>query len=130
MKSCAFINCNAGYYALYNLHEQRPAPIRLESDSGPPLCVIEGYKYRSERYLMTPGESLCLYTDGVTEAMNAGGELYGRQRLFSLLTAVLAASDAVKVVDAVRDNVRDFVGATERSDDLTILALRWNGGSL
>jgi len=30
----------------------------------------------------------------------------------------------------VRDDVREFVGATERSDDLTILALRWNGGSL
>jgi serine phosphatase RsbU (regulator of sigma subunit)/CHASE2 domain-containing sensor protein len=130
LKSGELSYCNAGHDAPYLLHAQRPAPIRLESDSGPPLCVIEGYKYRSERYLMTPGESLCLYTDGVTEAMNAGGELYGRQRLFSLLTAVLAASDAVKVVDAVRDNVRDFVGATERSDDLTILALRWNGGSL
>ncbi len=79
---------------------------------------------------MTPGESLCLYTDGVTEAMNAGGELYGRQRLFSVLTAVLAAGDAVKLVNAVRDDVREFVSASERSDDLTILALRWNGGSL
>jgi serine phosphatase RsbU (regulator of sigma subunit) len=79
---------------------------------------------------MTPGELLCLYTDGVTEAMNSGGELYGRQRLFPVLAAALAASDAVKLVDAVRDDVREFVGATERSDDLTILALRWNGGSL
>ncbi|MGH8730181.1 MAG: PP2C family protein-serine/threonine phosphatase, partial [Burkholderiales bacterium] len=122
--------CNAGHDAPYLLHAQRPAPIHLDSDSGPPLCVIEGYKYQSERYRMTPGESLCLYTDGVTEAMNSGGELYGRRRLFPVLTAALAASDAVKLVDAVRDDVREFVGATERSDDLTILALRWNGGSL
>jgi serine phosphatase RsbU (regulator of sigma subunit) len=43
---------------------------------------------------------------------------------------VLAAGDAVKLVDAVRDDVREFVSASERSDDLTILALRWNGGSL
>ncbi len=42
----------------------------------------------------------------------------------------MAAGDAVKLVDAVRDDVREFVGATERSDDLTILALRWNGGGL
>jgi serine phosphatase RsbU (regulator of sigma subunit) len=62
--------------------------------------------------------------------MDAGGELYGRRRLFSVLTAALAASDAVKLVDAVRDDVREFVGATERSDDLTILALHWNGGRL
>ncbi len=122
--------CNAGHDAPYLLHAQRPAPLHLDSDAGPPLCVIEGYQYRSERYRMTPGESLCLYTDGVTEAMNSGGELYGRQRLFPVLTAALAAGDAVQLVDAVRDDVRKFVGATERSDDLTILALRWNGGSL
>ena len=122
--------CNAGHDAPYLLHAQRPAPIHLESDSGPPLCVIEGYKYQFERYRMTPGESLCLYTDGVTEAMNAGGELYGRQRLFTALTAARGAGDAVKLVDAVRDDVREFVGTTERSDDLTILALRWNGGRL
>jgi serine phosphatase RsbU (regulator of sigma subunit) len=130
LKSGELNYCNAGHDAPYLLHAQRRAPIHLESDSGPPLCVIEGYKYHAERYRMTPGESLCLYTDGVTEAMDAGGELYGRQRLFSVLTAALAASDAVKLVNAVRDDVREFVGATERSDDLTILALRWNGGSL
>ncbi|HEV8262829.1 MAG TPA: CHASE2 domain-containing protein [Burkholderiales bacterium] len=122
--------CNAGHDAPYLLHAQRPAPIYLESDSGPPLCVIEGYRYQSERYRMAPGESLCLYTDGVTEAMNEGGELYGRRRLFSVLTAAFAVTDAVKLVNAVRDGVREFVGATERSDDLTILALRWNGASL
>lgn len=130
LKSGEVNYCNAGHDAPYLLNAQRPAPIRLESNSGPPLCVIAGYKYQSERYRMTPGESLCLYTDGVTEAMNAGGELYGRQRLFSVLTTAIAASDAVKLVDALRDDVREFVGATERSDDLTILALRWNGGSL
>jgi serine phosphatase RsbU (regulator of sigma subunit)/CHASE2 domain-containing sensor protein len=121
--------CNAGHDAPYLLHAQRPAPIYLVGNSGPPLCVIEGYKYQSERYRMTSGESLCLYTDGVTEAMNAGGELYGRQRLFAALTAAREAGDAVNLVNAVRDNVREFVGITERSDDLTILALRWNGGS-
>ncbi len=122
--------CNAGHDAPYLLQAQRPAPSRLESDSGPPLCVIQGYQYQSQRYRMTPGETLCLYTDGVTEAMNAAGELYGRQRLLSVLTAALAASDAVELVGAVRDDVHKFVGATERSDDLTILALKWNAGSL
>jgi len=130
LKSGELNYCNAGHDAPYLLHAQRPAPIHLESDSGPPLCVIEGYKYRSEHYRMSPGESLCLCTDGVTEAMNAAGALYGRQRLFSVLTAALAARDAVELLDVVRDDVREFVGVTERSDDLTILALRWNGGSL
>jgi serine phosphatase RsbU (regulator of sigma subunit) len=90
--------------------------------------VIEGYAYLPENYRLLPGEALCLFTDGVTEAMNAGDELYGRQRLFSVLKASFSATDAMQLVNAVRDDVRDFVLDTERSDDLTILALRWNGG--
>ena len=75
-----------------------------------------------------PGESLCLFTDGVTEAMNAANELYGKQRLFSVLKTAFASTEAIELVNAVRDDVRGFVLDTERSDDLTILALRWNGG--
>lgn len=56
------------------------------------------------------------------------GDSYGYR--FERETVARAAGDAVKLVDAVRNDVREFVGATERSDDLTILALRWNGGSL
>ena len=130
LKSGELHYCNAGHDSPYLLHADRPAALHLQSNSGPPLCVIEGYKYQPQHYQMTPGESLCLYTDGVTEAMNAGGELYGRQRLFAVLTAARALSDSVKLVNAMRDDVREFVGVTERSDDLTILVLRWNGGGL
>jgi len=70
-------------------------------------------------------------TTGVvdTEAMNADNELYGRQRMFSVLKASNSATDAMQLVNAVRDDVRAFVSNTERSDDLTILALRWRGGT-
>ena len=99
-------------------------PIRY----GPPLCVIEGYAYLPENYRLLPGEALCLFTDGVTEAMNADNELYGKQRLFTVLKSSVGATDAIQIVNAVRDDVRAFVKDMERSDDLTILALRWNGG--
>jgi serine phosphatase RsbU (regulator of sigma subunit) len=120
--------CNAGHDAPLCLRPGQKIPARLEGDSGPPLCVIEGYPYLPENYRLLPGEALCLFTDGVTEAMNAGDELYGRQRLFSVLKASFGATDAMQLVNAVRDDVRDFVRDTERSDDLTILALRWKGG--
>jgi hypothetical protein len=48
--------------------------------------------------------------------------------LFSVLRASSHATEAIQLVNAVRDDVRAFVLDTERSDDLTILALRWNGG--
>lgn len=120
---------SAGHEPPYLLHPQRALPLRLEGESGPPLCVVEDYPYTSGRYRMQPGESLCAYTDGVTEAMNAENNLYGRQRLIAALGRVSAATDAIEVVAAVRDDVRDFVRSTERSDDLTILALRWNGSA-
>ncbi len=60
--------------------------------------------------------------------MDADDELYGRQRLSSVLESSFGATDAMQLVNAVRDDVRAFVLTTERSDDLTILALLWNGG--
>jgi serine phosphatase RsbU (regulator of sigma subunit) len=101
----------------------------MEGEAGPPLCVIDDFPYRSERHVMQPGETLFLFTDGVTEAMSAVGELYGRQRLFVALKSVAEEADAAAAVNAVRDDVRGFVGDIERSDDLTILALKWHGGA-
>jgi adenylate cyclase len=120
--------CNAGHDSPFCLRPGQTIPTRLEGESGPPLCVIEDYAYRSERYRLLPGEALCSFTDGVTEAMNARDELYGRQRLSSVLESSFGVTDAMQLVNAVRDDVRAFVLATERSDDLTILALLWNGG--
>jgi serine phosphatase RsbU (regulator of sigma subunit) len=120
--------CNAGHDSPFCMRPGLKTPTRLEGESGPPLCVIDDYAYRPERYRLLPGETLCLFTDGVTEAMNAADELYGRQRLLSVLKSSFGATEAIQVVNAVRDDVRAFVLATERSDDLTILALRWNGG--
>jgi adenylate cyclase len=119
--------CNAGHDAPYLLGADRRTPERLEGEAGPPLCVIDDYPYSAERHAMTPGETLFLFTDGVTEAMDAAGELYGRQRLFTALKSAREMREAAEVVRVVRDDVRGFVGETERSDDLTILSLRWNG---
>ena len=119
--------CNAGHDTPYMLRADRNNPERLEGDAGPPLCVIESYPYKAEAYRMSPGETLFVFTDGVTEAMNAAEELYGRQRLFSALKSVRYMGEASEAVNTVRDDVRLFVGEIERSDDLTILALRWNG---
>jgi adenylate cyclase len=122
--------CNAGHDSPLCLRPGQTTPARLEGESGPPLCVIDGYVYTPERYRLLPGEALCLFTDGVTEAMNADDELYGRQRLLSALKPAFDAPEAMQLVDAIRDDVRAFVQDTERSDDLTILALRWNGGDV
>ena len=97
----------------------------LATVGGPPLCVLEDYPYASNAYQLMPGDALCLITDGVTEAMNSAGELYGSQRLALLLSS--APQGAGAIVAALRNDVRQFVGETEAADDLTLLALRWHG---
>jgi serine phosphatase RsbU (regulator of sigma subunit)/CHASE2 domain-containing sensor protein len=119
--------CNAG-------HEPpvacRPgeAPERVMHSGGPPLCVMRDYAYSSGQVSLVQGGWLCVVTDGVTEAMNARGELYGSVRLLSVLRDLeSAAPDAL--IAAVRDDVRRFAGGAEQSDDVTLLCVRWAGSA-
>lgn len=83
------------------------------------LAAMGGARYRVERLSLAHGESLCLYTDGVTEAMNAAGEQYGEKRL----ATDLAAAPRQRFVDWIRDRVSAFVALAEQSDDITMVAL-------
>ena len=65
-------------------------------------------------------------TDGVTEAMNAAGELYGAGRLSALL-AHLPAVDPTMVANEIETAIAEFSRGAEPADDLTILALQWRG---
>lgn len=114
--------CNAGHEPPYLCQPGR-APERLEHPGGPPLCVIEGFAYASARRPLARGESLCVITDGVTEAMDRAGSLYGRERLARLLER---AEDPETTLALVRDDVRRFTASTEQVDDLTLLCVRFN----
>jgi sigma-B regulation protein RsbU (phosphoserine phosphatase) len=68
-------------------------------------------------------------SDGVTEAMNRDGELYGTERLRRVLERHGSAGEPAAVVEAVRADVSRFAENAEVADDLTLLVLRWNGPS-
>jgi sigma-B regulation protein RsbU (phosphoserine phosphatase) len=76
---------------------------------------------------MAPGESLVLVSDGVPEAMNPAGEMFGRARLSRLLTTMPAEQTAEERVKAVNDEVRRFAADADMADDVTILVVRWRG---
>ncbi len=116
--------CNAGHDAPRLL--SGGAVERLRGADGPPMCVIEDFDYPVQRYQLRPGDCLCLTTDGVTEAMDAAGRVYGNVRLDRLLGG-LGGADPAEVVRAVREDVRAHVGAAEPSDDLAVLVLCWSG---
>jgi len=121
------VYCNAGHEAPYALPPAGGAAVRLSAGGGPPLCMLEEFPYEGARHRLSPGASIVLVSDGVTEAVNPEGELFGRPRLERLLGTLPPALTAEQRVNAVRDEVRRFSAGAEMADDITILALRWLG---
>lgn len=72
---------------------------------------------------LAPGDALVLYTDGVTEAMNADGQLFDEPRLRSVVMAHPSAS-AEELLRAIVQAVKEFVGDTPASDDLTMVVIK------
>jgi serine phosphatase RsbU (regulator of sigma subunit) len=99
---------------------------RLRLEGGPPLCAAN-MAYPLETLTLKPGEILVLVTDGVTEAQNEQGTLFGGKRL--LADGALEAGNATEIVDRIRDHVRNFEDGTEATDDLTVMAVRYLGAS-
>lgn len=99
---------------------------RFEAGNGPPLCVLEGFSYGTAEIQIEPGATLCLVSDGVTEAMNPAGELYGAKRLSQALERSRDAQSPAALVSAIRADLARFVAGAEAADDITLLVLRWN----
>ena len=88
--------------------------------------IADGFEYQSRNTEIRPGEGVLVYTDGVTEASNKKGEFYEESRL----EAYLAAHGSKPVDDLVRGlhaDVERFAAGARRSDDITVLGLRWLG---
>jgi serine phosphatase RsbU (regulator of sigma subunit) len=120
--------CNAGHENPCRIHPADAAVGRIVDGDGPPLCVADGFAYRGAHVTLRPGEALCLVSDGVTEAHDRAGELFGNARLERLLLGLRSGERSARaIVDAVCNDVATFVAGAEASDDLTVLVLRWRG---
>jgi len=90
----------------------------LKARGGPAIAAVGFAKYQVNRLTLNSGDSLFLYTDGVTEAMNQNGELYGEDRLERALQR-----SGREFVNEISNDVAAFVNGAEQSDDITMLAL-------
>ena len=93
---------------------------------GPVAGVLPGEDYRQSTLQMESGDVLLVFTDGVTEAMDVDRNLYGDDRLFDVLKAVPDCS-AQAVVKCVNESVEAFAVGTEQADDITMIAVQYNG---
>ena len=90
------------------------------------LGAMEGVTYRREHLLLQPGDALFLYTDGVTEAMNAQETLFTGKRLERTLTG-LHGCGINEIVNGVMADVRTFSQGAAQSDDITLMVIEYRG---
>lgn len=98
----------------------------LPAEGGPVLGLLEDVAFPVNAVRLAPGEAILAYTDGVGEAFDEGGDLFGLERLLAAVAGAASSSPA-DVNAAVRAAVRDFAGSAPQSDDITIMTLRYGG---
>ena len=96
----------------------------LKSRPGFVLAGMDGVKYRQYELQMRPGDTLFLYTDGVTEAENVGKELFGNERLQAYLDQHM--SEGVQdILHGLKEEIFRFADGEEQFDDITMLVLKY-----
>ena len=92
----------------------------------PPVALMEDIPYTEHPFEMHPGDSLFVYTDGVTEAATKDKELFGEERLLAALNTEPDA-DPKQVLDIVRSQIAEFTGDADQFDDMTMLCMKYYG---
>jgi sigma-B regulation protein RsbU (phosphoserine phosphatase) len=115
------VYCNAGHNPplLFTAGGVRPLEI-----GGTIVGVFEHAAYHQAHLHLQQGDTLVLYTDGVSEARNAADEEFGDERIRDTAAAALAGGPAA-VRTALLEAVRAFSGGTPQNDDLTVVVMRY-----
>jgi sigma-B regulation protein RsbU (phosphoserine phosphatase) len=130
---CAILNLKTGEVHYSNAGHNPPIILRsggavewVKMPVGLVLAVMPDAKYQTMTLTLGKGETLFLYTDGVTEAMNPSRQLYSDELLLRT-TAALTGRTVVDLVKQVMVSVKDHAAGASQSDDLTVLALQFRG---
>jgi sigma-B regulation protein RsbU (phosphoserine phosphatase) len=119
-----------------DLRELRPQPAagasgfgRRRSNrtgvGGPPFGILPDLEPVGDAFAMQPGDTLVLYTDGITEAFSPDRELFGEERLDAAIAG--ASSDPDDIKRAILNAVAAHAGNRPRDDDQTLVIVRYNG---
>lgn len=122
LESGKIFYCNAGHNPPYVLKKSGVVEI-LPISENPMVGAVDGIDYREGTLQLDKGDTLVLFTDGVTEAMNPAYSEYGEQRLEQLL-GTLVGKSCMEIIDSVKASVADFIEDAEPSDDITMLTIK------
>lgn len=126
----AIFNTKTGLVTYSNAGHNPPHIVRaggtiveLPIDKQLMMGVFEEEVYADKTLQLNPGDTLVMYTDGVTEAGDSTDRLFGTDRLNNILSGV-ADKSSQEIVEAVKAGIADFVGDAEQNDDITLLVLK------
>lgn len=100
----------------------------FKTDTNIALGAINNFEYNVNETILEPGDTLFLYTDGLTEAMDKNGKFYGDKRLLKSLNNAKNKTPQ-ELINKVKKQVKDFAKETQQSDDCTMLAFTYNGNT-
>lgn len=114
---------NGGHNLAYILRGKNGELERLGRFPNLVVGGFEDFSYKSESAQLDPGDSLFLYTDGITEAFDAKDEAFGDERLEDSLVE-LYHDDAKTIIEGVYADLGEFIGDRTQSDDITMLVVK------
>lgn len=97
-------------------------------DTNIPVGFLAEWQYTSQQIMLPPQTSIFLYTDGLTEARNAEKEMFGKQRMNDVIRKAIEEGKTApeQTIRMMAEAKNRFVNGNEQSDDLTMLAIRYN----
>jgi sigma-B regulation protein RsbU (phosphoserine phosphatase) len=125
---------NAGQIYPFLLH--RPLPSELQTEYpryletqgiSLPLGMDASLSYQTHHLSLAPDDMLLFYTDGIVEAMNPARQIYGFERLETLVRSLVADLSPQTLLEAVLADVALFTGPAEQHDDMTMVAVKLTG---
>ena len=104
----------------------RGGDIRRLETGGIVLSILEEFPYEEESATLTPGDTLVIYSDGITEAINPNQELFGEERLLATIRSHRDAT-ANEMIDHIVATVKAHAGPTPQADDMTLVVIKRTG---
>jgi serine phosphatase RsbU (regulator of sigma subunit) len=120
------VTCNAGHNPGF-LFRAKGGMERLE-EGGLMIGAFDFATYAQQETVLAPGDTLVLYSDGVTDAESPSGEQFGEERLLACLEGARAA-EPTALLDHVLESVRGFVAGHPPADDVTVMVVRYGNGA-
>ena len=120
-----FVYVNAGHNAPLVYHENKFD--FLDVGKSCMLGIDEDVPFTQKKIALNAGDMIFLYTDGVTEAMNANRELFSEERLREFLNREDKSESLETLLDNLQKEIKNHAGDVDQSDDITMLALSYRG---